>query len=154
MSAKVKLAIRQLDHAKGLPLPFYATVGSSGMDVTAAVEDDMTLHAGERTLIPTGLCFDIPEGYEIQVRPRSGLALKYGLTVLNTPGTIDSDYQGELKIILVNLCNEPFIVERGMRIAQIVISPVVQAEIVTVDKFENVSERNTGGFGSTGVRAI
>ncbi|WP_137155258.1 dUTP diphosphatase [Rhizobium sp. FKL33] len=146
------IGLVRLPHAADLPLPSYETSGAAGMDIRAAAPEDqpMVLEAGERALIPTGFVFEIPEGFEVQVRPRSGLALKHGVTCLNTPGTIDSDYRGEVKVLLVNLGSEPFTVERGMRIAQLVVAPVVQAG---VEERAHVSDttRGGGGFGSTGV---
>ncbi|MEM7618944.1 MAG: dUTP diphosphatase [Pseudomonadota bacterium] len=149
---KMQLCIKQLPHAEDLPLPEYQTSGASGFDVRAALGEGetITLNPGEHKLIPTGLSFELPLGFEAQVRPRSGLAFKHGITVLNSPGTIDSDYRGEVKIILTHLGTEPFNIEHGMRIAQIVIQQVVQAEIQAVDII-NTTERNKGGFGSTGV---
>jgi dUTP pyrophosphatase len=146
----IPVQVKRLPHAEGLPLPAYATVGAAGMDVVAA--EDVTLAPGARHAVATGLALAIPEGYEIQVRPRSGLALKHGITVPNTPGTIDSDYRGELKVILINHGTEPFVIARGDRVAQLVLAPVVQAawdEVVELD----ATERGTGGFGSTGGHA-
>ena len=140
----------RLPHNLDLPLPSYETSGSAGMDLPAAIEETIVLQSLERTAIPTGLQIAIPDGFEGQVRPRSGLAFRHGLTVTNAPGTIDSDYRGELKVLLVNLGREPITIERGMRIGQLVIAPVVQAtvsEVATLDE----TERGTGGFGSTGV---
>ena len=140
----------RLPHNLDLPLPSYETSGSAGMDLPAAIEKTIILEPLERTAIPTGLQIAIPDGFEGQVRPRSGLAFRHGLTVTNAPGTIDSDYRGELKVLLVNLGKEPVTIERGMRIGQLVIAPVVQAvvsEVATLDE----TERGTGGFGSTGV---
>ena len=140
----------RLSHNLDLPLPSYETSGSAGMDLPAAIEETIVLESLERTAIPTGLQIAIPDGFEGQVRPRSGLAFRHGLTVTNAPGTIDSDYRGELKVLLVNLGKEPVTIERGMRIGQLVIAPVVQAsvsEVATLDE----TERGTGGFGSTGV---
>jgi len=132
-------------------LPVYQTNGSSGADLKADVNETLTIPPGERVLIPTGLFLQIPEGYEAQVRPRSGLAAKKGVTVLNTPGTIDSDYRGEVKVILINLGQDAFTITRGQRIAQIIVTPVVRARFITKEK---VSEtvRGKGGFGSTGVK--
>jgi len=143
----VRVAVKCLPHFTGLALPAYATDGAAGMDVLAA--EDVTLSANERYAIATGLALAIPSGYEIQVRPRSGLALKYGITVPNTPGTIDSDYRGELKVILINHGAEPFEVRRGDRIAQLVLAPVTRASWVTVEDLD-VTTRGEGGFGSTG----
>ncbi|MCY0093168.1 dUTP diphosphatase [Hoeflea ulvae] len=146
-----ELRIVRLPHGEGLDLPAYETPGSAGMDLRAAVEDNapLTLAPGGRFAVPTGLVMEIPFGFEGQVRPRSGLALKSGITCLNTPGTIDSDYRGEVKVILANLGAEPFTVSRGMRIAQLVIAPVVQARLVLEDTLSQTA-RGAGGFGSTG----
>lgn len=141
----------RLPHATGLPLPGYATAGAAGMDVVAAVGEPVRIAAGKRALIPTGFCVAIPDGFEIQVRPRSGLALKQGVTCLNTPGTIDSDYRGEIQVILVNLGDQEVIIERGMRIAQLVVAPVVQATWHEVEHLD-ATQRGSGGFGSTGTR--
>mgnify|MGYP003117901453 CR=1 FL=1 len=148
---KVKVSVCPLPHFEGLELPAYETIGSAGMDVRAAVSEDepLMLQPGERAMIPTGLSVAIPQGYEIQVRPRSGLAAKHGLTCLNTPGTIDSDYRGEIKIILINLGQEAFMIQRGERVAQLVLSPVTQLAWKCVDSLDE-TERGTGGFGSTG----
>jgi len=148
-----ELLVVRLPHGQGLDLPAYETPGSAGMDLRAAVEEDAPLEIapGGRFAVPTGLVMQIPHGFEGQVRPRSGLALKSGITCLNTPGTIDSDYRGEVKVILANLGAEPFIVSRGMRIAQLVIAPVVQARISLRDTLSE-TQRGTGGFGSTGTR--
>ncbi|MFS0774071.1 dUTP diphosphatase [Sphingomonas sp. 1P08PE] len=143
----IRIALCRLAHGDGLPLPRYATAGAAGMDVVAA--ENVTLHPGERAAVATGFAIAIPAGYEVQVRPRSGLALKHGITCLNTPGTIDHDYRGEVKIILANLGREPFDVVRGERIAQLVPAPVQRAEwaeVVTLD----ATDRGEGGFGSTG----
>lgn len=144
------LTVIRLPHAEGLELPAYETRGAAGMDIRAAVSEAVRLGPGQRALIATGLIFEIPQGFEVQVRPRSGLAFKNGVTCLNTPGTIDRDYRGEVKVLLVNLSDAEFVVERGMRIAQLVVAPVVQARIAEA---ETVSEtgRGAGGFGSTGV---
>ena len=144
------LEIERLPHAAGLPLPEYQTAESSGLDLRAAVDAPVTLARGARALIPTGLKVGIPRGHEGQVRPRSGLALRHGLTLLNSPGTIDRDYTGELQVILANLGQEPFVVERGARIAQLVIAPVTQVSIETVVALDETA-RGTGGFGHTGV---
>ncbi len=132
------------------PLPVYATEGASGMDIRAALEESFELKTLQRFAVPTGLYIELPAGYEAQIRPRSGLALKHGITCLNSPGTIDADYRGEIKIILVNLSSEPFIIQPGERIAQMVIQPVVKA-ILTEVKELNETIRNTGGFGHTGI---
>lgn len=134
------------------PLPAYATAGSAGMDVCAWLEQNLTLQSLERALVPTGLYLEIPEGYEVQVRPRSGLALKHGITLPNAPATIDSDYRGELKVILINLGQEPFVVEHGMRIAQIVLAKVERIEWERVDALSE-TERGEGGFGHSGLKA-
>lgn len=132
-------------------LPYYASSGASGADVRANIEENVILPSGESTLIPTGLFFSIPEGYEIQVRPRSGLAYKYQVTILNAPGTIDSDYRGELKIILINHGKRDFVIEPGMRVAQIVVSPVIQACFTQADCLVE-TVRGAGGFGHTGMQ--
>ncbi|MDE2029867.1 MAG: dUTP diphosphatase [Alphaproteobacteria bacterium] len=148
----VSVAVTALPHAEGLDLPAYATEHAAGMDLCAAVKDDVTLAPGQRMLIPTGLSIALPAGYEAQVRPRSGLALKHGITVLNSPGTIDADYRGEVGVILANLGTENFTVTRGMRIAQMV---VAEYSRVTWAQAETLSEtaRGAGGFGSTGIKA-
>ena len=148
---EVNVAVLPLPHFEGLQLPAYETAGSAGMDVRAAVPDGepMVLAPGERAMVPTGLSVAIPQGYEIQVRPRSGLAAKHGLTCLNTPGTIDSDYRGEIKVILVNLGQEAFTIQRGERIAQLVLAPVTRLAWQSVDSLDE-TERGAGGFGSTG----
>jgi dUTP pyrophosphatase len=146
----VKVELKRLPHGAGLPLPAYATPGAAGMDVVSA--EAVTIPPGGRHAVATGLALAIPPGYEIQVRPRSGLALKHGITVPNTPGTIDSDYRGELKVILINHGTEPFAIARGDRVAQLVLVPVVQAaweEVADLDE----TERGAGGFGSTGGHA-
>jgi len=147
MSSPVGVEVKRLPHGKGLALPAYATSGAAGMDVVAA--ENVTLEPGARYPIATGLALAIPQGFEIQVRPRSGLALKHGITVPNTPGTIDSDYRGELKVIMINHGTEPFAIKRGDRVAQLVIAPVVQAAWLEVDQLDS-TERGAGGFGSTG----
>lgn len=146
-SNDVPVAVRRLPHAEGLDLPAYATAGAAGMDVVAA--EDITLPPGARHAVATGLALAIPPGFEIQVRPRSGLALKHGITVPNTPGTIDSDYRGELKVILINHGHHPFEVRRGDRIAQLVLAPVTRAAWLEVDELDETA-RGEGGFGSTG----
>ncbi|MDQ7038626.1 MAG: dUTP diphosphatase [Aquificota bacterium] len=145
----IKVKVKRLPHAKDLPLPSYATSLSSGMDLRAAVERPVLIRPLERAVIPTGLVLEIPEGYEGQIRPRSGLALKKGLTVLNAPGTIDADYRGEVKVVLVNLGGEDVLIERGERIAQLVITPVARAVLEEVEEV-SWTERGEGGFGSTG----
>ncbi len=147
-SQMVDIRVKRLDHGAGLPMPAYATSGAAGMDISAA--ESLTLRAGKRHAVATGFAFAIPDGYEVQVRPRSGLALKHGITCLNTPGTIDSDYRGEVKVILANLGDEDFVINTGDRIAQIVVAPVTQGVMVEVDALGD-TERGTGGFGSTGV---
>ena len=146
-SDTVPVRLKRLAHGQGLDLPAYATDGAAGMDVVAA--EDAVLAPGARHGVATGLSVAIPEGYEIQVRPRSGLALKHGISVPNTPGTIDSDYRGELKVILINLGSEPFAIQRGDRIAQLVLAPVTRAAWVEVDELD-ATIRGAGGFGSTG----
>ncbi len=148
----MKVLIKQLTHGQDLPLPEYQTPDAAGFDVRAAIApgESITLAPGERQLIPTGFAMELPRGYEAQVRPRSGLAVKNGITLLNSPGTIDADYRGEVKALLVNLSQEPFVIERGMRIAQIVIQEVRQAQFELVDELGDTS-RGEGGFGSTGV---
>ena len=141
--------ILRLAHSEGLALPAYETKGAAGMDLRAAVTEPLTLAPGARAAVPTGLAFAVPQGFEAQIRPRSGLAFKHGITCLNTPGTIDSDYRGEVKVILINLGQEPFVIERGDRIAQIIIAPVVQAELLEVETLD-LTLRGLGGFGSTG----
>jgi dUTP pyrophosphatase len=147
-SQRVEIRVKRLEHGTGLPMPAYATSGAAGMDICAA--ESLTLRAGKRHAVATGFAFAIPDGYEVQVRPRSGLALKHGITCLNTPGTIDSDYRGEVKVILANLGDEDFVINTGDRIAQIVVAPVTQGILVEVDALDD-TERGTGGFGSTGV---
>ena len=148
---KVEVAICQLEHANGLPLPAYETAGSAGMDLRAAnlSDEPIIIEPGARALIATGLSIALPQTHEAQIRPRSGLAIKHGVTCLNTPGTIDSDYRGEVKIILINLGDQPFTVNRGDRIAQMIIAPVSQAQWRIVDELPQ-SRRGAGGFGSTG----
>jgi dUTP pyrophosphatase len=146
-SEPTPVLVRRLDHNPDLPLPAYATAGAAGMDVVAA--EDVTIAPGARHAVATGLALAIPAGFEIQVRPRSGLALKHGVTVPNTPGTIDSDYRGELKVILINHGHAPFDVRRGDRVAQLVLAPVVQAAWVEVETLD-ATARGEGGFGSTG----
>ena len=148
-NSEVKVQLMPLEHAVGLQLPTYATEQSAGMDLSAALEDALELGPGDRALIPTGLAIALPEGYEAQVRPRSGLAVKHGVTVLNSPGTIDADYRGEIKVILINHGKEAFTIERGMRIAQMVVE---KYETVNWDVVKILEEtgRGEGGFGSTG----
>ena len=144
------IQIMQLPHASGLPLPVYATDGAAGMDLCAAVTEELVLAAGARGAVPTGLAMAIAPGHEVQIRPRSGLALTQGVTVANAPGTIDSDYRGEVKVILINLATSDFVISRGMRIAQMVAAPVMQAELEPVEALPDTA-RGDGGFGSTGV---
>jgi dUTP pyrophosphatase len=144
----VEIQIKRLNNGAGLPLPAYESAGAAGMDICAA--EGMNLRVGKRAAVPTGFAFAIPQGYEIQVRPRSGLALKNGITCLNTPGTIDSDYRGEIKVILANLGDEDFMIRTGDRIAQIVVAPVTHAAMVEVDALDTTA-RGGGGFGSTGI---
>ncbi|MBG6201200.1 dUTP pyrophosphatase [Labrenzia sp. EL_13] len=143
------LQLKRLEHGKDLPLPAYQSELAAGLDLLAAVDDPVILAPGQRALVPTGLSMALPAGFEAQVRPRSGLAAKHGVTVLNTPGTIDADYRGEVKVILINLGDAPFEITRGERIAQMVIAPVLQAEITEVAALSD-TERGVGGFGSTG----
>ena len=150
MTAEVAIQVEIMRHAEGLDLPAYATSGAAGMDAVAAVDRDLVLAPGERRPVPTGLKLVIPDGYELQVRPRSGLALKHLLTVPNSPGTIDSDYRGELMILLANLGDAPVTITRGMRIAQLVVAPVVRGRWVVVDAVDADTARGAGGFGSTG----
>ncbi len=147
MTGPIAIRLLRLPHGEGLPLPAYATAGAAGMDVVAA--EDLTLAPGARAAIATGFAIAIPPGYEVQVRPRSGLALKHGVTCLNTPGTIDEDYRGEVKVILANLGDRPFAIARGDRIAQLVPAPVQRATLVIVEAL-NDTARGRGGFGSTG----
>jgi dUTP pyrophosphatase len=147
MLEPIVIRLRRLPNGDDLPLPGYATAGAAGMDVVAA--ESLTLAPGARAAVATGFAIAIPEGYEVQVRPRSGLALKHGITCLNTPGTIDSDYRGEIKVILINLGDAPFAIARGERIAQLVPAPVQRASLALVDDLDDTA-RGSGGFGSTG----
>lgn len=147
-SQKVEVRVKRLNHSAGLALPAYATSGAAGMDICAA--ESLNLRAGKRHAVATGFAFAIPNGYEVQVRPRSGLALKHGISCLNTPGTIDSDYRGEVKVILANLGEDDFMINKGDRIAQIVVAPVTHGHLVEVDDLDETT-RGAGGFGSTGV---
>ena len=147
LPSEVAVRVKRLPHGEGLELPGYATDGAAGMDVLSA--EDLTLAPGARHAVATGLALAIPAGFEVQVRPRSGLALKHGITVPNTPGTIDSDYRGELKVILINHGSEPFEIRRGDRIAQLVLAPVTRAAWLKVDELDK-TQRGAGGFGSTG----
>jgi dUTP pyrophosphatase len=150
-SPSVPIEVVRLPHAEGLPLPGYATEGAAGMDLLAAVHDPLTILPGARVLVPTGLKIALPAGYELQVRPRSGLALKHGIVLPNSPGTVDEDFRGELQVIVMNAGDTAFVVERGMRIAQAVVSPVVRAAWREVDVLPDTA-RGAGGFGSTGTR--
>lgn len=146
----MNIPFKKLPHAADLPLPSYESEYAAGMDLRAALAEPMTLAPGKRALIPTGLKMALPKGYEAQVRPRSGLAYRNGITMLNTPGTIDADYRGELKVLAINLGDEPFEITHGDRIAQMVIAPVIQPDVDEVEKLPE-TERGEGGFGSTGV---
>jgi len=149
----MKVSVQRLPHALGIALPAYATEGSAGMDLVAAVETDTELLPGKRAVVPTGFSLELPNGFEAQVRPRSGLAANHGITVLNTPGTIDSDYRGEVKIILINLGDAPFVVTRGMRIAQMIIARHERGELVERPALSQTA-RGSGGHGSTGLHAL
>jgi len=151
LNTGITVELQQLAHAAGLPLPAYQTADAAGLDLMAAVPEGepMTLAPGQYALVPTGLAIALPSGHEAQVRPRSGLAAKHGVTVLNTPGTIDADYRGEIKVILINHGAAPFVIKRGERIAQMVIAPVLQAKLVPVATL-SATDRGAGGFGSTG----
>jgi dUTP diphosphatase len=151
VSAIIKVDVRQLPHGEGLPLPAYQTADAAGLDLLAAVPEDtpLVLASGKYAMVPTGLTIALPPGYEAQVRPRSGLAAKHGVTVLNSPGTIDADYRGEINVLLINHGAVPFSIRRGERIAQMVIAPVVQAQLVPATALSS-TERGGGGFGSTG----
>jgi dUTP pyrophosphatase len=146
-----KIGVKRLPHAAGLPLPAYETAGAAGMDLIAAVEEGYPfgLSPGQSGLVPTGLILQLPEGYEAQVRPRSGLALRHKITVLNAPGTVDADYRGEVQVLLVNLGSEDFSITRGMRIAQLVVAQVAKAELFETEELDETL-RGSGGFGSTG----
>ncbi|HEY5300503.1 MAG TPA: dUTP diphosphatase [Acetobacteraceae bacterium] len=146
----VPVAVRRLAHGENLPLPAYATAGAAGMDLLAAIDSPLVIAPGERALIPTGLAIALPAGFELQVRPRSGLALRHGIVLANSPGTIDEDYRGEIQVIVMNAGAAPFTVERGMRIAQAVLAPVVRVQWREVAALE-VTERAARGFGSTGL---
>ena len=147
----IAVQVKRLPHSEGLALPAYATNGAAGMDLLAAVAAPMVIAPGQRVLVPTGLAIALPPGFELQIRPRSGLALKNGIILPNSPGTIDEDYRGELQVIVMNAGNEPFTVERGMRIAQAVLAPVVRVGWVEVAELD-ATARGVGGFGSTGTR--
>ncbi len=145
----IDIPLKKLDNFGDLEMPSYETLQSAGMDLRAAIDEDMVLKPMERKLVATGFAIALPEGYEAQIRPRSGLAYKNGVTVLNSPGTIDADYRGEIKVLLVNLSNEDFTINRGMRIAQMIIAPFTQGYFKAVDDLDNTA-RGEGGFGSTG----
>jgi dUTP pyrophosphatase len=153
-NSSVRISVVRLPHSTGLPLPNYQTQGAAGLDLLAALDTQrpLTLAPGARALVPTGLVLELPQGYEAQVRPRSGLALNYGITVLNSPGTIDCDYRGEVRVVLANLGHVPFEIRRGERIAQLVVSPVTRAQLVEVTQVSDTA-RGEGGFGSTGKTA-
>jgi dUTP pyrophosphatase len=152
MSA-VPIRVRRLPHGKGLPLPQYASDGAAGMDLLAAVADPVRIAPGARALIPTGLAIALPPGHELQIRPRSGLALRHGIVLPNSPGTIDEDYRGEIQVIMLNTGDAPFTVERGMRIAQAVLAPVLRAAWTEVADLD-ATARGEGGFGSTGTGSV
>lgn len=145
----IGVKLHRLPHGIGIDLPSYATLGAAGMDLLAAVTAPVTIEPGQRQLIPTGFCIALPPDYELQIRPRSGLALKHGITLPNTPGTIDEDYRGEIGIIILNMGQESFVITRGMRIAQAVLAPVVRAAWIEVEDLD-ATDRGVGGFGSTG----
>jgi dUTP pyrophosphatase len=151
MTAPVTVDIQQLPHGQGLPLPAYQSAYAAGLDLIAAVPDEapLTLACGQRALVPTALAIALPAGFEAQVRPRSGLAAKHGVTVLNSPGTIDADYRGEISVLLINLGDAPFTIRRGERIAQMIVAPVIQVSLSKVVSLSS-TERGSGGFGSTG----
>ncbi|MGB1864067.1 MAG: dUTP diphosphatase [Candidatus Puniceispirillum sp.] len=148
-TSSLQIDLCRLPHAADIPLPAYASDGAAGLDLCAANDDPIRLESGDRVLVPTGFAIRLPALHEAQIRPRSGLAARYGITVANAPGTIDSDYRGEIKIILINLGTDAFMIERGMRIAQMVIAPVIQCQITEIDSLDSTT-RGTGGFGSTG----
>lgn len=150
MSQALTVSIQTLPHHEGLPLPEYMSEGAAGMDLSAAIDQPITIQPGERCLVPTGLVFSLPMNVEAQIRPRSGLAFKHGITILNAPGTIDSDYRGEIKVIIINLSQEPFAIKRGERIAQVVFAPYQQASFKILHELD-VTKRQSGGFGHTGI---
>ncbi|HLD95179.1 MAG TPA: dUTP diphosphatase [Alphaproteobacteria bacterium] len=150
MESSLIVFIQRLEHARDLDYPSYQTSESAGMDLPAAIDESITMKPFERTLIPSGFALSLPQGSEAQIRPRSGLALKQGLTVLNSPGTIDSDYRGEIKVLLINFGQEDVVIERGMRIAQLVIAPCLRASLQPTANLSQ-TKRDGGGFGSTGV---
>jgi len=147
----VSLRVKRLDGSKDIAMPSYETEGASGLDLRAAVDRELTLHPGDIRLVPTGLAISLPLGYEAQIRPRSGLALKHGVGMVNSPGTIDSDYRGEIGLVLINWGDAPFVIKRGDRIAQMVIARVSRARVLEVDRLET-TERGEGGFGHSGVK--
>ena len=147
----VTLRVKRLDGSKDIAMPSYETEGASGLDLRAAVDRELTLHPGDIRLVPTGLAISLPLGYEAQIRPRSGLALKHGVGMVNSPGTIDSDYRGEIGLVLINWGDAPFVIKRGDRIAQMVIARVSRARVLEVDRLET-TERGEGGFGHSGVK--
>ncbi len=149
-SAMVKVQIQRLAHCGDLPLPSYATAGSAGLDIAAAVEADQVLAPGQRALVPTGFAIALPEGFEAQIRPRSGLAVNKGISVLNAPGTVDSDYRGEIMVILINLGDAPFTISRGERIAQMIVAPISRVHWQAEECLSSTA-RDSGGFGSTGI---
>jgi dUTP pyrophosphatase len=151
MSAAIKIDVQQLPHAEGLPLPAYQSSQAAGLDLLAAVPEQapLVLAAGQHAMVPTGLVIALPEGFEAQVRPRSGLAARHGVTVLNSPGTVDADYRGEINVLLVNLGRETFTIRRGERIAQMIVAPVTRVELARADSL-SATARGSGGFGSTG----
>jgi dUTP pyrophosphatase len=151
MNSSLTIDIHVLPEGQGLPLPTYMTQGSAGCDLYAAIENERTLLPGARVLIPAGFCMALPRGFEAQIRPRSGLAVKHGVTCLNTPGTIDADYRGPVSVLLINLGHEPFVVRRGDRIAQMIVSRVEQADFREAERLD-ITVRASGGFGSTGSR--
>ena len=146
----VTISVSTLPHFGDLPLPTYESPGAAGMDIAAAITADIVIAPGARHAVPSGLAIAVPAGHEVQIRPRSGLALRHGVTVANAPGTIDSDYRGEIKVILINLGEAPITISRGMRIAQMVVAPVIQASLALVDTLDS-TKRGDGGFGSTGI---
>jgi dUTP pyrophosphatase len=155
MDEPIAVAIRRLPHGEGLPLPAYQSAGAAGLDLVAAISSEakVIIEPGSRKLVPSGIALQLPTGFEAQVRPRSGLALEHGVTILNAPGTIDSDYRGEICVLLANFGSQAFELHRGMRIAQLVIAPVSRASLTVVDQL-NESERGAGGFGSTGTHSF
>ena len=151
MNGRIELAVRRLPHAEGLPLPAYESAHAAGMDLPAAISEDISLAPGDRRLVPTGFAVAVPNGYEAQIRPRSGLSTKHGITLVNAPGTIDADYRGEIMIALVNLGSAAFTLTRGARIAQMVVAPVMRCAFNEVDELPP-TERGADGFGSTGMK--